>query len=207
MSQKEAVEAALFAAGGPVDAASLGKILGISTRKARAIVDDLVEDYKNRQTGLEIIKVQDRYVMQVRQKYSDMVRPVAPKELSPPVLRTLAMIAYHQPILQSDLVERRGNTTYDHVKILIERGLVESERQGRSRLLRTTGEFADYFGLASSDPDEIKSTIASMARRGGTSLDQWTDLPTARRGKNLREVLQFAAQARIILKPDIGMRQ
>lgn len=95
--------------------------------------------YSSRMSGLEILDLGDRYVMQVKPEYSELMREVAPKELSAPKLRTLSMIAYHQPpLLQSDLIEMRGSGAYDHIKDLIERGFVESVPCGRSRQLSTT---------------------------------------------------------------------
>ena len=55
------------------------------------------------------------------------------------------MIAYRQPILQSDLIEIRGGGAYAHVEELVKRDLVARYRSGRSYLLQTTPEFSRYF--------------------------------------------------------------
>jgi segregation and condensation protein B len=63
-------------------------------------------------------------------------------------MKTLSFIAYRQPVTQSYLAKVRGNLTYSHVKQLREMGLVAEERLGRTKVLRTTPNFADYFNLS-----------------------------------------------------------
>jgi segregation and condensation protein B len=85
------------------------------------------------------------------------------------------MIAYHQPLLQSELIEMRGSGAYDHIKDLIERGFVESVPCGRSRQLSTTSLFADYFGLKRNDPKAVKEKILELLKsQGGQSeINLW----------------------------------
>jgi segregation and condensation protein B len=70
--------------------------------------------------------------------------------LSSGLLRTLSFIAYHQPIARSTVAAVRGNRAYRQVAELIERGLVEAEKKGRTCILRTTKLFADYLGVEDS---------------------------------------------------------
>ncbi|SFM66798.1 SMC-Scp complex subunit ScpB [Methanolobus profundi] len=175
MSDKEVIEAVLFAAGGAIDAATLAKLTGKKKKQVITIATDLVNEYASRESGIEVIDLGERYVMQVKPKYTDMVRPFAPKELSAPMLRTLSMIAYHQPLIQSDLVDMRGNSAYDHIRELKERGFVEALPHGRTKLLRTTSLFADYFGLESNDPELVKKKIVELSRlqSGQSGLNKW----------------------------------
>lgn len=175
MNEKETIEAALFAAGGALDAQTLGKIIGKPTSKAVAVVESLMKEYSERESGIEIIDLGQRYVMQVKPMFTDLVRPVAPKELSAPMLRTLAMIAYHQPVVQSDLVDMRGNTVYDHIRELTDRGLIMSVPFGRTKKLQTTPLFADYFGLSSNEPEAIRQKIIELSRQqsGDKGLNKW----------------------------------
>ncbi|MDG6244200.1 MAG: SMC-Scp complex subunit ScpB [Methanolobus sp.] len=174
-NDREIIEAALFAAGVALDAATLGKLIGRPKKSVIPIALDLVGAYASRENGIEIIDLGERYVMQVKPKYADVVRPLAPKELSAPMLRTLSMIAYHQPLIQSDLVDMRGNSAYDHIRELKERGFVEAVPHGRTKLLRTTSLFADYFGLESNDPELVKRKIIELSRlqSGQSGLNKW----------------------------------
>ncbi len=175
MSDKETIEASLFAAGRALDIQILAKIIEKPKKQVDPIVQSLVEEYKERECGLEIIDLGDRYVMQVKPKYTDLVRPLAPKEVGAPMLRTLSMIAYHQPVIQSELVDMRGNAAYDHIRDLKERGFITAVAQGRTKLLQTTPMFADYFELESNDPESIKKKIVDLSRKQGgqSGLDRW----------------------------------
>ncbi|MCL7416102.1 MAG: SMC-Scp complex subunit ScpB [ANME-2 cluster archaeon] len=173
IGDREIIEAALFAAGGPVELAALKELVG-KRKKVPGIITSLIEEYKQRHTGLDIVELEGKYVMQVKPEYADMVRSVAPKELPSPILRTLSMIAYHQPLLQSDLVEKRGNATYDHVRELEERGLIKRSPEGRSQMLSTTHAFAEYFGFDSSEPEYVKQKIIDMVSQDSqVGLDKW----------------------------------
>ncbi|RXA18215.1 SMC-Scp complex subunit ScpB [Methanosarcina sp. MSH10X1] len=175
MSELEIIEAALFAAGRAVSLEKLAKITGKSKKAVISAVQELTEAYSSRGSGIEILDLGERYVMQVKPEYSELMREVAPKELSAPKLRTLSMIAYHQPLLQSDLIDMRGSGAYDHIKELIERGFVESVPCGRSRQLSTTSLFADYFGLKRNDPKAIKEKILELLRSqsGQSEINLW----------------------------------
>lgn len=175
MSDMESIEAALFAAGSAIDVATLARLTGKNKKQVVLIVKTLMDNYASRESGIEIIDLGDRYVMQVKPIYADIVRPFAPKELSAPMLRTLSMIAYHQPLVQSDLIDQRGNSAYDHIRELRERGLIDSVPHGRTRLLRTTPLFADYFGLESNDPELVRKRIVELSKEqsGQSGLNKW----------------------------------
>ncbi|MCK4938030.1 MAG: SMC-Scp complex subunit ScpB [Methanosarcinales archaeon] len=173
MGDREIIEAALFAAGGPVELAALKELVG-KRKKVTGIIKSLIEEYQQRQTGLDIVELEGKVVMQVKPEYADQVRNVAPGELPSPILRTLSMIAYHQPLLQSDLVEKRGNATYDHVRELEKRGLIKRTPEGRSQMLSTTHGFAEYFGFKSSEPDFVKQKIIEMVSHDSqVGLEKW----------------------------------
>ncbi|TGC07289.1 SMC-Scp complex subunit ScpB [Methanolobus halotolerans] len=175
MKDREIIEAALFAAGSALDIAILSKLVGKPKRQVAPFIGKLISEYAGRESGVEILDLGERYVMQVKPEYADIVRPLAPKELSAPMLRTLSMIAYHQPLIQSELIDMRGNSAYDHIRELKERGLVEAVPHGRTKLLRTTPLFADYFGLESNDPELVKKKIVELSKvqSGQSGLNKW----------------------------------
>ncbi len=175
MSDKETIEASFFAAGRALDIQTLAKIIDKPKKQVDPIVQSLIKEYKERECGIEIIDLGDRYVMQVKPQYTDLVRPLAPKEVGAPMLRTLSMIAYHQPVIQSELVDMRGNAAYDHIRELKERGFITAVPNGRTKLLQTTPMFADYFELESNDPESIKKKIVDLSRKQGgqSGLDRW----------------------------------
>ncbi len=171
IADKEILEAALFASGEPLDIARLQNL--VKGRNVRELIQQLMDEYKQRGSALEIKEIENRFVMQVMPEYAEKVRSLAPKELRAPVLRTLSMVAYHQPLTVADLVDRRGAAAYDHVRELEEWGFISTTPQGRTRLLATTQRFAEYFNLDSADPEAIKRKIIELAREQKMGLDKW----------------------------------
>ncbi len=166
----EVIEAALFTAGRSLTLKELARVVGRDVRVVRKAVAKLLEDYQSRRTSLEIIELGDGYLMQVKPQIADRVRDLAPRELSSPVLRTLAMVAYYQPITLARLAIIRGNQAYSHIRELEERGLIKTTPKGRTRLLETTPRFAEYFGLSDDSPQAVREKILELAREQGLEL-------------------------------------
>ena len=145
------VEAALYVAGHPLDMNELCSVLKTRSKaRTRKVVDKLVQDYLNRTTALEILELKDeRFVMQLKSDFTPHVKKFVNRPLlSVGPLKTLSYIAYRQPVAQKRVIDVRGHHAYGHVKELKDMGLIASERNGRSMVLRTTEYFADYFGLS-----------------------------------------------------------
>lgn len=175
MDDKNLLEAALFAAGGPVTDAQLKALLNRSAAFVAQTMDQLIDEYRSRGSPLEILRLDGKYVMQLKPEYSGKVMSVSPKELSPGVLRTLSIIAYYQPIFQNELVNIRGQAVYDHVAALLDRGLIEKTKEGRSFKITTTSAFCDYFGLTHGDVESIKKQIQDKAKMKKQTLTQWME--------------------------------
>ena len=109
-----------------------------------------MENYANHNTALEILEVEgERFVMQLKTDYTGKVRKLATRPLlSAGPLKTLSYIAFRQPIPQTQVIEVRGNHSYGHLKQLEEMQLISREGIGRKKMIRTTGFFADFFGLS-----------------------------------------------------------
>ena len=145
------LEAALYVAGRPLDLRTLGRVIGTrSKKKVRRLARILADQYKSRNTSLEVLELEDeRFVLQLKADYSSRVRRLAMRPLlTDGPLRTLAYIAYRQPVLQKQVIDARGTHAYGHIRQLLEMGLVEREKRGRNKVLRVTEYFADYFGLS-----------------------------------------------------------
>jgi segregation and condensation protein B len=162
MNDRGLIEAALFVAGRPLAISDL-EILISREADVEELLSSLVEEYHCKE-ALEIVCTDEEAVMQVRAEYAEAVRSIAQRDLETPALRTLAVIAYHQPITQSKVAEIRGNKAYGHVHELVARKLVEALPHGRTKLLQTTKAFAEYFGFESSDKEEIRKKIEILTR-------------------------------------------
>jgi len=151
------VEAVLFASGKPLAVKEIAEALGLDDyRPVQRAVRTLEQTYGNRQSALEVRRVGDRYALQLQEKYVPTVHAVTPVEMAPRTLRALTLVAYHQPILQSHLVRMIGDLAYEEVQHLRGIGLVHTEPKGSTLELTTTRRFAEYFGIASTRPEEIR---------------------------------------------------
>lgn len=150
--QIDLIEAALYAAGRPLDLETLSTLTKARSKETvRVLADKLVERYKEMNGALELLRLQDgRYVMQLRPDLvRGVMRLVTKKLLTRGPLKTLSFIAVKQPVTQAYVVKVRGNLAYGHIRTLCDKGLVSEERLGRTKILRTTNTFADYFNLSS----------------------------------------------------------
>ena len=148
---RELVEAALYVSGHPLDMNELCSVLKTrSKNRAKRVTQELMQEYAKRNTALEILELKDeRYVLQLKADFTPLVKKFVNRPLlSIGPLKTLSYIAYRQPVSQKRVIDVRGHHAYIHIKALREMGLVASERNGRSSVLRTTEYFADYFGLS-----------------------------------------------------------
>ncbi len=149
------IEAALYSSGRALDAEQLANAAGISSkRRATEEAKAIAASLKSALSAVEIVEYPGpRFAMQLKAEYTSVARRFATKPLlSKAALRTLSFIAYFQPISSSDLAARRSSSVYEHVKDLEEVGFLVWERKGRSKLYRTTPEFAEYFGLSTDVP-------------------------------------------------------
>ncbi|MHB1932244.1 MAG: SMC-Scp complex subunit ScpB [Thermoplasmata archaeon] len=151
------VEALLFAAGKPLSVKEITEALALDDyRPVQSAVRTLQENYAHRQSALEVRRVGDRYALQLREEWVPTVHSVTPVEMAPRTLRTLTLIAYHQPILQSALVRMIGDSAYEEVQRLRGLNLIRTNPSGATLELTTTRRFAEYFGIASTKPEEIR---------------------------------------------------
>ena len=155
------VEAALYASGRPLSVGEIQRVAGTSSeRRATAIAREVARAVNGTLQAVEVVEYAGpKFAMQLKAQYTQTARKFATRPLlSRASLRTLSFIAFFQPISAADLVLRRSSTVYQHLKELEEVGFVVGERQGRTKLYRTTGRFADYFGL-STDVSSMKRQL------------------------------------------------
>ena len=107
--------------------------------------------------SIELIETAQGYRFQVRAKYRNIIAqtwPERPARLSPSLLETLAVIAYHQPVTRADIEQIRGVTNNSqNLRTLFDWNWIKEsgfrELPGRPALLVTTPQFLNAFGLHS----------------------------------------------------------
>lgn len=114
----------------------------------------LMEEYRSAGRAVEIVEVSGGYQMRTKVTYRDHVRRfVKEKEsgLTRPMLETLAIIAYRQPVAKREIDSLRGVDSARTIRQLLERKLIEiagrNEELGKPIIFRTTSRFLELFGL------------------------------------------------------------
>lgn len=176
LTPERLVEAALFSAGKPLSVEELVQATHLKTEDVNAALKALHQDYANRETALEVVKSGAKWAMAARSAYSEHTKMLAAPEIPRKVLKTLALIAFHQPIKQSDLKDMIGSVVYDHVKELHERGMITTRQEGITKILSTTDRFPEYFGLDATDRDALRT---ELAKRVGLSLAPKPESPAS----------------------------
>ncbi len=151
---KQKVEAVLFTTGKFLMVNEISNLAGISEDLVLQSINSLTEDYKQRETSLEIIRLGDKYKLNIKKEHMSLTSSLLKStELEKPTQETLALIAFKQPIMQSLIIKMRGNTAYDHIKNLEQLEFITTEKKGRTRLIKLTQKFYDYFDII---PDQLK---------------------------------------------------
>ena len=163
MNERAIVEAALFSAGRALTAEDLARTTRLDPEVVKGHLRALAKEYAQRHSAIEVTPIGTKWTMQIRSEFADRARGFAPPEIDRDVLKTAALIAYHQPILQSNLFDMIGSKVYEHTKLLEDLGLIARKPSGRSLALTTTRYFAEFFGLKSTGRDDIRRLMAQKA--------------------------------------------
>ncbi len=120
----------------------------ISVQDIKTALEELKKEYEQKQTALEIFNENDKWKLGLKRAFNYLTSTlISDAELDRPTQETLAVIAYKQPMTQSEVIKLRGNKSYDHIAKLKELDFITSEKFGRTRLLKLTQKFFDYFDI------------------------------------------------------------
>jgi len=167
--KKALIEALLFVSGDPVTLANLKSTTELPESDLKQLVDELILEYKQKDSGVLIIEIANGYQMVTNPLYSTWLKKFTStntsNRLSMPSLETLAIIAYKQPIIKAELEQIRGVNSDGVIKTLLDRRLIKiigrKEVPGKPLLYGTTQEFLQYFGIK--DLTELP-TLKELAR-------------------------------------------
>ncbi|MEQ1080788.1 SMC-Scp complex subunit ScpB [Acinetobacter seifertii] len=151
------LEAIIFASEAPVSIARLKEAFNNQYNKQQ--LRQLLQQLALLQHGrsIELIETAQGFRFQVRSKYRNIIAqiwPERPTKLSPSLLETLAVIAYHQPVTRADIEQIRGVSNNSQIlRTLFGWNWIKEagfrDLPGRPALLITTPQFLNAFGLAS----------------------------------------------------------
>lgn len=173
------VEALLFAHAEPISVGRLAEVCKSTEEEVQAAVAELSTRYAQSGSGFEIVAVADKLQLRTRALFAPYIRVMRagrPRRLSNAALETLAVIAYRQPVVKSDIEKIRGVDVTPTLKTLLERGVVRivghQPSVGQPALYGTTDEFLKLFGLSSLGELPTLRDIKELERDPGeTALD------------------------------------
>lgn len=154
------VESALFSAGRPLGIEEISEACELKKDTVKKSLKELTKEYAGRVSSIEISRVGGKYAMQLKTSYAEHASKLAHMEVPEKVLKTAALIAYYQPIAQSELKKLLGSKVYDHVAALHRLGLIRTRRSGQTKILYTTPRFAEYFGIAEVTKTGVRKWLA-----------------------------------------------
>ncbi len=152
---KAALEAVLFAMGSSVELSELSKAMLIGVEELKLILQEMAEDYRQENRGIQLITLGSAYQLCTKKEYYEYLIRLAlhPKKpvLTDVMLETLSIIAYKQPVTKAEIEKIRGVKSDHAVNKLIEFDLVKElgrlDAPGRPILFGTTEEFLRIFGM------------------------------------------------------------
>ena len=162
------LEATLFGAGKTLSISEISESLGYSEQEVSDGLQSLQGTMKRRKNGsLRLTQISDKWVMEVKPSIAEHMPKDTKAEIAPKLLKAASIIAYHQPISQSDLVKLMGPKAYDYVRELAQRGMVDRRKDGITRRLTTTRRFSEYFGCPHTERKKVKAWFREMVKDAG----------------------------------------
>ncbi|CAN2046224.1 Segregation and condensation protein B [Candidatus Magnetomoraceae bacterium gMMP-1] len=152
---KNIIESLIFVSDFPLSIQKLKQILSdISSQEIHNVLEELVNDYEIRQSGFYLCEVAGGYQLRSRPEYKEWIKllnPQRPVRLGRAAYETLAIIAYNQPIVRSEIEKIRGVDCGGIIHKLLDFNLIRiigrKEVPGRPMLYSTTKRFLEVFEL------------------------------------------------------------
>lgn len=151
------IEALLFVAGDEgLSLEILSELTTLSVEDISLAIKELTAQYENNENrGLALIETANVYQIVTKREYAENIKDYAQspysQTLSRPLLETLAIIAYKQPITRIEIEEIRGVQVTGNLRKLRARQLIIDQgyldKPGQPLLYGTTDFFLDYFGI------------------------------------------------------------
>jgi segregation and condensation protein B len=172
------LEALLLASGDPLPISRVEELLGCQKADVLALAETLKQSYAAEDRGLELVNVSSKLQLRTKALYAEYVRnliAVKPRKLSQAALETLAVIAYQQPVVKSEVDKIRGVDVAPTIKTLLERKLVKilgyQPSVGQPALYGTTEDFLSIFGLTSLAELPSLRDLKALVKEPGEALE------------------------------------
>ena len=168
------LEATMFGSGKSLSVKDLSEALGYEEEEIAEALTSLQSTLKRRRGGaLRIVEIGGKWAMEVRSDVADHLPKETKTEMPKKLLKAAALIAYHQPMPQSRLVDLLGQKAYDYVRELSQYGMIMRRRDGNTRRLTTTRRFSEAFGCPHTDLRKSENGLENKSLMQGYSMI-WT---------------------------------
>ena len=150
---REIVEALMIATTEPLPIRNIAQIVNISESAVRAYIDELNDTYRATGRAFEIKEIAGGFQIYTLPKFAEWVGALHKRKerLSKAALETLAIVAYHQPIIRAEIEKYRGVDSTYMLDTLLQKNLIKTcgrlPSPGRPIKYGTTKEFLRYFGI------------------------------------------------------------
>ena len=161
---KNIIEALLFVSGSSLTIDRIKNVLALNnTKEIQEALSALSDEYEARKGGFYLHEVAGGYQIRTKPEYTKWIKRLLRTKavrISKAALETLAIVAYKQPIIRSDIEHIRGVDCGGILRTLFERKLVRilgrKEIPGRPLIYATTRQFLEIFDLK--DLKELPTT-------------------------------------------------
>ncbi len=168
------LEALLLASGDPLSIQRIQDVMGLSRSEVLESADRLEVALASDARGIELVVVAEKLQLRTKAAYAEHVRQlmaVKPRKLSHAALETLAVVAYQQPVVKSEIDKIRGVDVAPTLKTLLERKLVKilgyQASVGQPALYGTTEDFLQVFGLSALSELPALQDLKALAKEPG----------------------------------------
>jgi len=170
------LEATLFGSGKSLAVKELSEALGYEEEEISEALASLQSTLKRRRGGaLRIVEIGGKWAMEVRSDVADHLPKETKTEMPKKLLKAAALIAYHQPMPQSRLVDLLGQKAYDYVRELSQYGMIMRRRDGNTRRLTTTRRFSEAFGCPHTDLRKVRKWFREQVSDAGLFDDMGSE--------------------------------
>ena len=175
------LEAVLLVADGALSFRRISQFATLAdAAEARELVEELNHKLDRSGAAFRIEKVATGVRMMTRPQFSMWLDRLhnrqARSKLSAPMLETLSIVAYRQPVTRADVNQIRGVQASEMLRQLMDRGLIritgEEDSLGRPYLYGTTRQFMEEYGFGNLDDLPMADTLR---RRDEPTKDEEAD--------------------------------
>lgn len=155
---KPVIESLIFVSEEPISLDLMTMVfeeVGLKKKEIKAAIDEITNDYNlNPDRGMQLVEVAGGYQFRTKPALATWIQKLnipKPIRLSQPAMETMAIVAYRQPILRSEIEHIRGVDSGGVLKTLLEKGLIriigKSDEVGHPLVYGTTKAFLEMFSL------------------------------------------------------------